>query len=193
MATTVGPIISKILQRVRDPQASTHSRSFVLTILGHAQQLINSLTALVIDNTSFNTLPGLLLYQSASSIPESVAIVDVEHEGCSLHRGSLEKLKAINETWPRSRSFGLEIYAPIGKDLFVLYPGLKFADTVKVYYVKDVSLFEDEETDTVDIAKDFEPMMEGMAEVILLLKQRDLDEAEKMIEMLTKRIAEVTR
>ena len=192
MATTVGPIITKVLQRVRDPQGSAHSRNFVRTILGHAQRVVNSLLGLVLENTNLSVQPGLLVYPASSSVPNAVNIIDVVHQGRSLHRSDLDKLRGINSNWPRARGAHFDIYAPIGKDLLILYPGIQAQDTVDVHYIKDTGVIS-KETDTVQIAKDFEPLMEQMAEALLLLKQRDLGEAENAIKQFEARVGEVQR
>lgn len=193
MATTVGPIISKLLRRVRDPQATTHTRLFVLEILGHAQQIVNSLSALVLENATLNLDKGLLLYQTASTVPNSVAIIDVVHNGYSLYRSDLVKLKAINNNWPRSRASAIEMFAPIGRDLLILYPGInRSGDSVTIYYVKDVSNLANENA-TISIARDYESLMESFAEILLLIKQRDINEAEHAFKRMAKRVQEVKR
>ena len=180
MATIAGVIITKVLQRVRDPQGSAHTRPFVLEILSHTQRIINAIFGPVRVTNTFTTEADRLAYPIQSNLPDNLKIVSITHEGSELIGETLSGLQGNDPSWPRTRGVKIQAFAPIGRDLIILYPALERNSTVEITSIKDTGLITGE-TATMDLPDERVKTAIDFTEVLLLIRQRDFDEAETLL------------
>jgi hypothetical protein len=188
MTTVAGVIITKALQRVRDEQGSAHSRDFVRKILSHAQRITNAIFGEVKVTTTFTTEPNRLAYPIQPNLPDSLRIARVTHNKDELLPETLQGLRGFDSSWPRTRGDKYLSYAPVGRDLFLLYPALKVTGSVEVTSIKDTGLIVGESSN-MDLPDSDVKVALDITEIILLLRQRDLDEAENLIKTVTERLS----
>ncbi len=191
MANPIGPIITTVLQRVRDPQGTASSRDFVRKILSHAQRILNSELADAVETIDLITQPGLMFYDLSGFIPNSMNVVEVEYEFQTLPRTDLNQLRGTDPNWSRTRGSQYNAYAQVGKNLLILYPALSVQSTVTVRFVKDTGILQNE-SEEISLLNDHLPLLDAVAEAVLLLKQRDLPEAKKRLDMFSNEFVEIT-
>lgn len=191
MATQIGPIISTVLQRVRDPRGEANSRDFTRKLLSHCQRDLNGVLAHAVETVELEVQPGLMFYNVSGVLPLAMNIVEVTHLNRTATRASLDQLRGISPTWSRMRGRQIQSYAPVGKNLLVLFPALTAQGIVNVSYVKDTGILNNEE-ETLSLLPKAQPILEAMMEITLLLKQRDLPEAQKAIELFGPAFQEIT-
>lgn len=174
MAENVGEKVSELLIRVRDPQGSATSRTLTIDILSQCQRLVNMQTGLVTDSATMTLNGRKLFYNEMSTVlPEHARIIGVRYQGSNLERTTVAELRALDSSWFRRIANRPEAYAMIGREILVIHPGIEQADTVTVDYVKLLDNLTRED-DSFELADQDVPDVLDLAEVIVLLKQRDV-------------------
>ncbi len=187
MANIAGVVITKVLQRVRDPQGSAHTRTFVLKILSHAQRVVNAIFGEVKITDTFNTEADRIAYPVRPTLDKTLRVVSVTQDGSELATETLEGLRGFDPSWPRTRADKMLAFAPVGRDLLFLYPALPRTSSVQITSIKDTGIIVGEASE-LEIPDNRAKIALDFTEVVLLLRQRDLDEAEALLKELTERI-----
>ncbi len=187
MATIAGVLITKVLQRVRDPQGSAHTRTFVLKILSHAQRIVNAIFGEVKITDTFNTEADRIAYPVQPNLSDTLRVVSITQDGSELAPETLEGLRGFDPSWPRTRADKMLAFAPVGRDLLFLYPALPRTSSVQITSIKDTGIIVGESS-TLEIPDNHAKIALDFTEIVLLLRQRDLDEAEALLKELTERI-----
>lgn len=180
MTTIAGVVITKALQRVRDPQGSAHTRVFVRTILSHAQRIINAIFRDVRVTSTFTTEASRLAYPVQSNLTDNLRIVSITHEGSELAVETLAGLQGSDPSWPRTRGAKIQAFASVGRDLLLLYPALDRNSTVEITSIKDTGLIIGEDS-ALDLPDERVKTALDFTEILLLIRQRDFDEAEALL------------
>lgn len=187
MATIAGVLITTALQRVRDPQGSAHPRTFVLKILSHAQRVVNAIFGEVKVTTTFTTEADRIAYPVQPNLSDTLRVVSITQDGSELATETLDGLRGFDPSWPRIRADKMLAFAPVGRDLLFLYPALPRASSVQITSIKDTGTIVGEAS-TLEIPDNHAKIALDFTEVVLLLRQRDFDEAEALLKELTERI-----
>lgn len=183
MATTAGPLVDTVLRRVRDPQGSAHSRSLVRWLLSLAQQIANGGLRSVLSTVSFTTAPLQQIYSMTALVPSAIRIVAVREGDRNLAPVAWGELSQVDRHWSRRVGDRYEVWAPIGRDLFVLHPAQPSSATVVLVVAKLTnSLTVD--TSVVELPDDAQPVMLDLTEALLNLKNRSQEPGAAALERL---------
>lgn len=186
MAEISGVLITNVLQRVRDPQGSAHTRTFVLKILSHAQRIVNAIFGEVKVTAALTTEADRIAYPVQSNLPDNLRIVSITHDGSELATDTLAGLQGFDPSWPRTRGPRILAFAPVGRDLLFLYPALERASSVQVTSIKDTGIIVGESS-TLEIPDERAKLALDLTEMLLLVRQRDFDEADVLLKEITER------
>jgi len=175
VATAAGSLITTVLLRVRDPDATAHPRAFVLALLTEAQRCVNGAASQVVETATLTTAPARQCYAVEANLSNALRIVGIRDEaGRDLTRTPWSALAHGNRRWWRQLGSRPLVWSLVGRDLLVLHPATPDAQTLTVAYVKKTATLSSETsvTETTDDVNDF---VLALTEVILLLKARRLD------------------
>jgi hypothetical protein len=188
MPNTVGSLISDTLNRVRDPNGLGHTRANALTLINHVARIVNAFTGDVKSSATLSTLRQLQMYSISAELPSAMNVIGVTHRGRHLSNISLDDLRAVDSEWPRAIGNQYETFSVVGKDLLILYPALPEADSVTVYYSKNLAEL-DNEADSLENPPHNDHVIVDTLEVILLMRQRDFSEAEIKMQLVMERFS----
>lgn len=178
MARPAHVLIDVALQRVRDPLAIAHSRSFVLDRLSQCQQIVNAALGLVLATDTFSTTPQQVIYQLSGAFPNAIRVVGVKEGSRDLARlTNFAQLNHLDMDWMRATGPRYEAWCSVGRDLLVLYPAREVAATLSVTYVKLTTQLINE-ADSTELPDEYLDEVTSLLEAVLLAKQRDLDAAD---------------
>ena len=169
----VSTAIDLVLTRLRDPNATAHSRAFVMNLLSEAQRLVNAASGSVVASSALATEAQRQLYLITSSLPSVVRVLGVREGPRDLEQLDWRVLYQAFPRWHRAIGSRFEVFCLIGRDLLVVHPAKTEASSVDVIYVKLTTAFA-LETDLFEIPDDLIPLAIDLTEAVLLLKNRSL-------------------
>ena len=138
MAEVAGTLIDTVLRRVRDPGGAAHPRALVRDLLSQVQRLVNAARRDVLVEVAFTTEPNRLVYPMTShpDLATSIRIEAIRDDDRVLPRVSWESIHAHDHRWFRKVRDQFDAWAPVGRDLFVIYPAKSTASTVTIIATK---------------------------------------------------------
>ena len=182
MARPAKDLVDKVLAEVRDPQGMATTRVQALDLISRSQVQVNAVLDDVVISTAFNVPPFTQIYPISGSFPDCVRILSVrDASGRDLYEMSARA--DIDATWLNSGWFtevgsNLISWGTIGRDLFMLRPGLYAQQPVTVRYTQVTPTLAVEADRTVapdedDVAIDY------LAALLIRMKSRDFDGLDK--------------
>lgn len=189
MVTTAGVVVTEVLRRVRDEQGAGHSRVFTLDIISHAQRIINRFTGSVTTEATLTLRPKTLVYDLTGTFTDALQVISVKYQGEELLSAGLKFLGNIDVSWPRNIEGEPKVFSPVGLDLLIIYPVPNSPATATVTYVKDIGLIPGEDID-MSLPDHAIPLVKDFATAVLLIRQRDLVPAVKLIKELIENLKE---
>jgi len=185
----IGPLISFLLRRVRDPQGLGTTRDLARLALSHSQRVINAKAKYVLTTETLATFEACLIYPIKALLPNSARIIAVRDDDRDLdYEPQWRNLVNLEGNWFRHVSFQHRIYSMIGRDLLVLYPAKDHDSTVEVVSVKLLPNFASDSS-TAEIPNSDEDFLLDIAELILTIKNRNLPVAESMLKSIQGKMA----
>jgi hypothetical protein len=187
MARQIGPIVEKLMRRVRQEGGLAVSPDFATQIYSYCEQLTNTKTQRVISTTDLTTPKEKLLFHYRTEISDAIDILTIRESGRRIERAqSLMALSAYDITWFRSiTGTRFEAWHQVGRDILILYPGQTAISSVSIEYVKLLTFHDDfnasynEDSELPD--EDVELALK-LSEIILLANLRQLEAAKSLIE-----------
>lgn len=174
MATTAGTLIDSIARRVRDPNNTAHSRTFVRDILDRSQVALNAYKEYILTETIQIATPGQALYSVETDLGSSITVTDVLIDGRELDEQTWTNLHRLNRNWLTAKSGKPFAWAPIGRSLIAIYPAPDHeAEITFIASKRTVPLTADEIP--LELRKEDEDIVRDLTTAVLLLRQRDLD------------------
>ena len=176
----VGPLVTELLKRIRDPEGLGTTRTFARKILGYAQQLVNGAVSSRIEVREVATEPRRLIYKLTDLAPNAIKVLKVtDGERDVTKLSSWKQLAHIDRQWSRRLSTRFQAFAMIGNDLIVIYPAKPEASTVRLRYSVATDLFT-QDADVLCIQDEYVPLLLDVAEAILLLRKRNYVQLEEV-------------
>lgn len=191
MPATAKELTDEVLRRVRDVHGLAHSRAFARTLLSKSQQLVNTLLALVTTSTTFTTQPHQQLYSISGSLTGTDAIsrvLAVREGGRDLSQlQDYRQLSHLNLRWLRAVGTRFEAWTHIGRDLLVIYPAKIQTSSVEVVGSKLTTELTGEATE-LELPNEYHDHLVTLTEIMLLAKQRDLEQAMRQLKYLSQKL-----
>lgn len=186
MATfKAGPFVDELLRRTRDPQAGGTSRANVRLLLGHAARIVNAATGAVLAERDFPLEPKRTLYdlQEVNQVflDRFVRVVGVKHEGRSLLREDWRDVTRLDRTWLRTFAQHPHTWAPVGGNLFLIYPGVSIERMyVTLVLVRLLPLFDDDDGEVL-LPLELHTRLLDLAEGLIFLRRRQPADAARAL------------
>lgn len=185
MALPAKGLIDQLLAQVRDPQGVATTRAQALALLSRSQQQVNAALDDVVISTSFNVPPFTLIFPISATFPDCVRILSVRDASNRdldrmSDRADIESTW-INAGWLTERGSTLRSWGTIGRDLFVLRPGLFAQQAVTMRYTQLTPTLATEADSTV-VPNEDDPAVVDLAALLIRLKSRDFDGLDKDFE-----------
>lgn len=197
--STVGSLVDRVLELVRDPNAALNSRAFVRSILTHTQWAVNNRRRAFENGTILTTKAFQQVYLVINEIPLGVKIQAVRARGGGisvseerdLERVSLKSLAHIDLNWFGKVGPRIEVFATVGRNILILYPTLDSDSTVRIISSSKITAFSDD-ADTVTLTDEDSLPMIDLAQIILLIRARVTGTLKTKIEELAERMRKPT-
>lgn len=177
-----GDVIETVLHRVRDPHGTAHDRELVRKLLNYTQLMVNSNLGLVTAERAHTLKPMQQVYGLISELyPEVGRIKSIHFGGYDLPEiEDWRRLWHYDRRWFRAIGPTPKVWAMLGRDSFIVHPGVRAATEVTIHYATvPTTLVVD--TDTLEIPDQHLPMVYDMLELLLLTKGRGLSGEDKTI------------
>jgi hypothetical protein len=179
---------AQVAERVRDPNFNGTSQPQVINLLSYSQQVINGILGSVTGSFPLLVQPRTPIYQISAFLPACVKIQAIRDAGGrDLEPMPFEALSWLDMKWVTSIADGPRGYALAGRDVLVIYPGLKVAQTVTVVYSTLTPALATKADSTVVPAEDDHAVYD-LTEVLLLLKNRDMAGCKTVMDRMAGRI-----
>jgi hypothetical protein len=189
MAQAVGPLLDIVARRVFDEHNTGTSRTVLRDLFSRAQQIICAAFDSVIVVQPMATGPSLQIYNFERIAPANdvLRIKSVRDGTRDLSRIDFERLKTIDNHWFGRSGPRFQTFAVLGRHILVIHPQRPVSSTVNVVYTQQLPALNND-ADTVNLPDDQIPTLTKLVEALVLLKQRDLDKLQPLLDSLTKEL-----
>lgn len=172
MPTTAGDLVDILLLRVRDPDATAHSRTFVRRVLAECQRLVNAETRAVLAEVPITVDQTNTILDVQRLLPWAIRIETIRDGIRDIPRcRSWRELAQADRLWLRRTGGRVQTWCHFTPARVLLYPAP--ADPVSLTFVYTLRT-NDFTTDAVELQLpvNLEPAILNLAEQILLVRQR---------------------
>jgi len=189
-----GQLLSRLLERVRDPQAEATTRPQGFSLLTYSQQAVNACLHDVVSSAPLVLQPRTCIYQLSLFLPSAVKVLAVhDADGVDLEPlGPFEALSWADLRWPVAVTDMPRSFTQAGHDLLILYPGPRTTTSVNVFY----SLITPPivvDADTTVLPNESDDALYDLGEILMLLKNRDLGDVAPAIKRFSDRIGQLRK
>lgn len=189
MATSAHTLIDQVLQRVRSPEGVTAPRDFVRRMLSVSQNLVNAKLNLVFDDATLVTEPQRVFYPVKAMLPGAQKPLFVKEGARSLVYTPWRTFWYMKRGWPREIAERYQLWSLIGRDVLVVWPASRVATALTVTSTRLCASVADEDA-LMELPDDTLPMVVDLAEVLTLLRMRNLDPSLEAMQSLVGRMKE---
>ena len=190
MAEPAGSLVSTVLRRIRDPQASATSYDLARAILSDCQRLVNAGLNRVVTTGTLTTEPFRLFYPldglfDPVTVPP-IRVLSVTEGNRDLTETTVKALNQYDLKWFRHLADRFEAWAPVGRSMIVIFPAKRETSSVVITYTKATNdLVNDAEvTELPD--RDLADALD-LTEIILSARLRDFKTIKSVIDRVTAR------
>lgn len=188
MGEVLGPVTDELLRRARDVSAQGTTRAQARRFIAHAEGLVGIGLRAHIEDFPLTSTPTRLVYDLAGVSPRIGEVLNVRVGGKDLTKTNFTDLAAQSVSWFRDLGDEYLTWAPVGRDLLVLWPGVARVVTVTVT-ASAMPLAPDEtyvgaDLDTLTVDARWTPYVLDWAEIFMLLRARRYDALKPAIERL---------
>lgn len=169
----VAQLITQVLERVRDPNGTAHTRIFVREILTECQRLVNADSRAVLGEADVTVEGDTPFLQVTNLLGTSCIRIETIRDGVRdlTKAPSWRSIAQIDRRFLKRTGGIVDVWTPIGPMLVLLYPAPDHPTVLTCIYTKLTTAFTDE-TIGVELPDPLVPAMLNLAEQILLCRQR---------------------
>lgn len=186
-----GNLSAQVAGRVRDPNFNGTTQLQTIQLLSYSQQVVNGILGDVTGQVSLVVQPRSLIYQISSFLPSAVKILAIRDAGGrDLVPEPFSALSWFHQKWLTSIADSPRTYHLAGRDILIIYPGVRSAQTLTVVYSNLTTPLATTGDSTVVPNEDDDAILD-LSEALLLLKNRDMAGAKTVYDRLAGRIKEL--
>lgn len=188
--TPADTLAAQVADRARDPNFQGTSQANTILLASYAQQMVNGMLHDVVVSAPLTLTPRLNYYQLSTLFPSLVkllAVRDASGRDLVPMYGGAEELSWADMRWPSSTTDAPRSFAVVGRDQLIIYPGVKTAQTVTLFYSQLTPVLVAGASTVVPNEDD--DAVYDLTEALLLIKNRDLFGASAAMDRFKERIA----
>jgi hypothetical protein len=178
-------MVTTLLRRVRDPQGSQHTPAVVLRLLTEVQRALNTLYADVVESAQADVQPRVMHLPLEATFPRAIRLLGVRIFGESRDLTEVpdwRQLATLDRRWFRALGDRHLVWAPVGRDAFVIWPGVERVVTITAIYAR---LTDDLAPETeIELDNGLHPLLLDLVEGCLLLRGRMFEPLTTVLERL---------
>lgn len=188
----LGQASSQVANRARDPEFQGTTQAQVIQLLSYSQQVVNGILGDLVLSSSLTLQPRTLIYSLSGFVPGSIDVLAVtDASGRDLDPLSIiTELQWIDMRWPTAVADYPRSYCQVGGDLLIIYPAVKTTQALTVKFSQFIPPVVNI-ADSTSLPNEDDSAVNALAEVLLLLKGRDLAPVKAAIERFAGRIKEL--
>lgn len=199
MTVTAEQLTDIVLKRTRDPDAVSENVRFVIRrFLDLSQRIVNASKPGFIFQVVYTIPPGVVLMNvqdfapgaepDGTLPPRCLRVMRVAYEGGDLDEcQDWRQVGLLNRKWLLDRDHRPRLWARVGRDFLIVYPGAMEPYTVTIHYAAQPTRFTAETTPS-DLRDDRLPTVRAMAEVLQLMRQQDVKNLPKALDELKSQV-----
>jgi hypothetical protein len=143
--------------------------------------VLNRWKAENLTTAALTTTAGRTLYKwTEVHLTDVQKILTIQQDDRDLHQVDWKEVVHADERWLRRTGPRHEVWAPIGSDLFILYPAVGYATSVNVIYAAAPADMAEDDL-TIGVSDDLAPILADMAEAILSVKNKQFDTLDELL------------
>lgn len=181
---SVAVLSAQVSERARDINQTGTTAANVILLLSFAQQVVNGALAHVTRLDQLPLISRQVIYPIFAMLPNSVRVLAVrDASGRDLVPfGEFAGLWQADTAWPSKVSSAPRSYTLCGRDLLIVYPGVDISPPTLTVVSAALTTVLTSGAQTTQITNDDDDAVMDLAEVLLLLKSRDIPDCLKIIE-----------
>lgn len=190
MSRAIGPTVEILLRRIRQEGGLALDVDFATKIYSLCEQIVNTALGRVLVTDTLTVPKEKLIFSLQDEFSDAISIVSFSKSNREIPPvASFADLSAYDPNWFRSiAGTRFESWFPLGRTLFILYPGQAAASSLTITYVQLLTLYEDfaaaYTTDSALPDEDVDIAL-ALAELVLLARFRLLTSIPKRLERAT--------
>ena len=143
MSRNIGPTVEILLRRIRQEGGLALNVDLATRVYSHCEQIVNTALRRVLVSDTLTVPKQKLLFTLRDEFSDAIEVVSFTKSNRDIPRAdTLADLSAYSPTWFRSiAGTRFESWLPLGRDLFILYPGQAAASSITITYVKLLTLY----------------------------------------------------
>jgi len=196
MSRQIGPTVEILLRRVRQEGGIALDEDLATHIYSLCEQTVNAAFERVLVFDTLSTPKEKLLFDIRTEFSDAIAPISFAESNRHIIKvDSLADFSAYDPNWFRSiAGTRFEAWYPLGRDLFILYPGQAAASSLSITYVQlltEHTSFAGSYTTNSELPDEDVDIALALAELILLTRFRLLTSVpprlDRVITLLKKR------
>jgi hypothetical protein len=182
---------SVVADRVRDPYFQATTQLQTINLLSLSQQVVNGILGDNVSTTSLVLQPRSLIYQISAFLPAVVKIQAIRDSGGrDLEPMPFDSLSWLDMQWVTSTADAPRGYALAGRDILVIYPGVRSVQTLTVVFTNLTPVLATTADSTV-LPNEDDDATYDLTEALLLVQHRDMAGLKTITDRLNARIKEL--
>ena len=196
MPNTAATLLDILARRVRDPSNVAHPRDFARDVLSRCQRVLNASLELVTREDTLVLAAGTpQVYNVTATLPNAIRLVAIREGTRQLARVDWAMLGAADPGWPLRLADSFVAWSLVGRDRLLLYPGVPQTGGRETVTVVSVGLTTVLSADTTELQlpNHTHTLLLDLAEAVLLLRDRQFESFDDVVERLAPRAVEAVR
>lgn len=184
MAKQVGATADVLLKRVYAYGGIAHTIDFAIAVLSRCQRTLNAFSRSVTATSTLTTLTNKLIYSIPDDLTDAVDVLEVTESSRELFTmHSISAFGAYSTTFFRDVGTRFEAWRQIGRDLLFVYPAKAAGSSCSVLHSKYTTELI-ARTDLLELPDEEVEALIGLAEIVLLARDRKVKVCEEKLEKL---------
>lgn len=182
--------LTDLRERLRAAGTTGIADALAYQVLSAAQEMVNARYKRVLTSKSITLDASTLLFDIRTKLtsPVGINIVSINVSNRTLIKlNDWRELFGYDQSWLTRTATRHEVWAQMGADMFVVYPGVTTNTTATVIYAGETTTLDDA-ADSFDVPGEDEGLVYDITEAIFHIHMRNFAEAKKKIEHMAEKM-----
>ena len=177
-------------ERLRSSGTVGIADALAYQVLSAVQEMFNARYKRVLTSKSITLDASTLLFDIRTKLtsPTGINLISITVSNRTLTRlRDWREIFGYDQSWLTRTATRHEVWAQMGTDKFLVYPGVTTNTTATVVYAGETTTL-DEASDSFDIPAEDEALVYDITEAIFLIQKRNFAEAQNKLKMIAEAV-----